>query len=328
MNTKINPLFPIWNKQKPIVESYFIKLHPSPTRTLWIRYTITNTHSTTSSNNLSHGALWFLDFNGFLVDAHKQTYPVDQVLAAPTHLYLKIGPNELRQGRISGALNDLSWDLTFEIPCSEFMHFPFSKFYNFQSFPEVKLVTPCYTTHFYGLIRSKKDELHLDGVPGMLGHNWSWNHFPYQWVWIHSNVFEHPDISIEVAAARPHPLLPFVVVGFIHTPDGPLFFNSPLSIARNRLKLKKTGVSFTLHSCKGQLHGDISFTGSSADLCYVDPLLHTGQCRFRPHAFANIELQLGARSYSLKSPQTTLEVMTKGLCKNTLLDDREVDHVS
>jgi len=316
-----------WEQERrhPIVESYFLKfLVPETGLNVWLRYTITKTPT------LAHGALWAVitDKNGQITA--RQSFPVKDVLFSKSRFFLRVGSAELSAGRAEGGLKDgheIKWDLGFETPAPFFRHMPADILYKVP-FPEVKLVSPYVSTMFYGFLTINGKRVDIQGVPGMVGHNWTKDRFPYEWLWVHCNYFEDSrDAVLEIAASRLRPNLPFMAVGYLRVGGQETLFNSPLSILHNRVH--KDGDSIRAILKKGQQRVDVSIRRSDfppAKLCYVAPDNSVGTCLNASDAGLQVALYNGPVSgqgpyMALRSNACTLESMISGKCNSTL-DDR------
>ena len=163
-------------------ESWYLKAsHPTEPLGVWIRYT---THQ--KPGGPESGSLWFTLF-GPEPQATKVT-PGPEALSRGDGAFIRIAESVFADGRVTGAANEASWDLTFEHPEPELRHLPKDWMYS-APIPRTKLVTPFPAAVFSGEIAFGDRAVKLDGWPGMVGHNWGAQHAE-RWVWLHATSFE------------------------------------------------------------------------------------------------------------------------------------------
>ena len=316
-----DPSLPVYDGRTKIYESYFALVRPAQDRLLWLRYTISHW------KHGAHGAVWMLDFSPKGVDAKRSPVPVEKIEVSNTHLFLKLGSSMLQKGLMRGILDDTSWRLSYEVPSADFRYLPFDFLYRIKEFPEMKLVSPSLITRFYGDLRQGSKNMVIDGAPGMIGHNWTWKGFPYQWVWVHA-LFggEQGPVVLEAAASRIAPWSPFIGVGILALPERFWRFNSPGSIALNRFSLSSDELKIKLDTVGSPiLKARIRPAGPKARLCYLDPDGKEGTLEFSGLATADVTLAHSDKGLPFIEAKgiAALEVMTRDRCKDFILTDKE-----
>jgi hypothetical protein len=177
-------------------ESWYLKAsHPSEPLGVWIRYT---THQRPGEDEKA--SLWCTLFSPE-PQAAKVTLPAD-ALSRGDGAFIRIGQASFAAGRVSGAALAARWNLTFESHEAELRHLPRDWMYR-APVPRTKLVSPYPAARFSGEVGFGDHTVHLDGWPGMVGHNWGAEHAE-RWVWLHGAGFrEHGDDTwLDVAVGR------------------------------------------------------------------------------------------------------------------------------
>ena len=232
-------------------ESWYLKAsHPTEPLGIWIRYT---THQKPDGPEL--GSLWFTLFEDGKPSATKLT-PGPEALSRGNGAFIRIGESEFADGRVTGAANEATWDLTFEHPEPELRHLPKGWMYK-APVPRTKLTSPFPAARFSGTASFGDRNVVLDGWPGMVGHNWGAEHAE-RWIWLHGSNFEGkgPDTWLDVAIGR-------IKIGPATTP---WVANGVLSLDGRRHALGglgKRGTKIDEHPdhCRFTLPGEVTISG-------------------------------------------------------------------
>lgn len=249
-----------WSESVPtIVESFFIKLFiPEHRSAFWARYTLRKGFA-----GESNGCLWaiYTTANGDKYVGIEVFSPED-IMVGKDRFYLKIGQGELSMGRAIGKISSttrLEWDLKFETGCPCFIHLPFDRMYD-MPFPKNKIVSPHFSTRFYGMIKVGDVSIYVDKAKGLQGHNWG-SQVSDNWAWSHVNTFEEEDAALEIISSQismgPIVLPSLSVVGLIFR-GNEYFINSPLDMVRTKVKVDGLKMEFIALQKDIRIQGVIS----------------------------------------------------------------------
>jgi hypothetical protein len=159
-------------------ESFYLKAcHPQRPLGVWIRYTV---HKRPGAE--PNGSLWFTLFDASADGprAEKATLPAPRAGGVD---WIRVGESMLRDGRATGALGDIAWELRFDSAEQPLFHLPRGWMYRTR-LPRTKLLSPVPAARFDGSLEVDGRTLQVDGWSGMIGHNWGAQHAE-RWIWLH-----------------------------------------------------------------------------------------------------------------------------------------------
>ncbi|HEX5967042.1 MAG TPA: hypothetical protein VFY88_01090 [Intrasporangium sp.] len=210
-------------------ESFYLRATaPEGGRGVWLRYTVRVAHDEQPTGSL--WLTWFDATDG--PTATKLTVPGPEAADGAAGPRLQVGGATFGEGRAVGAIGHADhrpgaqWDLSFTgEPRLE--HLAQSRLYT-APLPRTKPVSLHPFARFTGSVSIDGQHHHLDGWPGMVGHNWGSQHAE-RWIWVHGLHFEGSgdDTWIDVVLGR-------VKVGPVL---GPWVAGGAISIRGQRLPL-------------------------------------------------------------------------------------------
>jgi hypothetical protein len=156
---------------------------------LWIRYTMV---APLPGRGDATCSLWFMamDPERDVVVGRKQSRPIAELSATPDPFELRIGEAVLHDGGMSGAFEDVAWDLSWisHLPPAEPVHPLLRR----ARLAKTILVLPHPDAEVSGSVSFPGRELRLDGARGGQTHLWGSKHAA-RWTWTHCNDFRSPD---------------------------------------------------------------------------------------------------------------------------------------
>lgn len=171
-----------WDPASPRghVESWFLKANdPSePGRALWLKTTLLVPPKGAPGAEI---AVWAIVFGPEGHRAAKTSWPIERAELSRDGLGATVGDCVLEPGRFRGALDGITWDVTFSSEDEPMFAFPGAWMYE-GGFPKSKLYTSTPRSVLGGRVTVDDRDLPVDGWIGMLGHNWGLFHSPaYHW---------------------------------------------------------------------------------------------------------------------------------------------------
>jgi hypothetical protein len=155
---------------------------------MWIRYTMVAPLPETGAEATC--SLWFLamDPTGAAeIIARKRTLPISELVAQADPFELRIGDARLTDRGMSGAIDDVRWDLSWTPGLGPYEHV--HPFLRKAKIAQTVLVLPYADLEVSGTITDEGGDLQLDGVRGGQAHLWGRKH-ANRWAWMHCNDFE------------------------------------------------------------------------------------------------------------------------------------------
>lgn len=178
-------------------EVYYLTLNHLRTKTgFWIRYTMTAPEGTDEPR----AQMWFSFFdyrnpeNNF---GFRQTFPIESLNAASGPFVLRIGENELANGRAAGRMkglgHDVAWNLNFMPNPAAHLMLP-KMLYNVK-LADTLALSPAVAAHFSGTVRVDAHTFELKQDPGCQTHLWGEKH-AQRWAWAHCNAFAEDPAAV------------------------------------------------------------------------------------------------------------------------------------
>jgi hypothetical protein len=110
------------------------------------------------------------------------------------------GSGDERRGEARAGAHHAAWELTVDATAPPLRHLP-APLYR-APLPRTKLESPAPAARISGTVTAEGRTLHLDGWPGMTGHNWGAQHAE-RWIWLHGIGFDDaPGAFLDLAAGR------------------------------------------------------------------------------------------------------------------------------
>ncbi len=154
----------------------------------WIRYALL-----VPRNGSANIQVWFTSFVPDLSGAQVavvQKYSLDQFSVSAAPFRVRMGPNTLESGRMTGMINaggtPVTWDLVYESVTDPLQNLP-DVFYNTR-WTRSKFLTPHPFLMIGGKIQVGDHSFILNGDPGQQGHIWGRRHAD-EWTWFHCSSF-------------------------------------------------------------------------------------------------------------------------------------------
>lgn len=190
-------------------ESWFARAnHPTRPLAFWIRYTIFVPKGRPEAAEGERWAIWF-DGEDDRVVAAKDEVPIARCGFVPDGLHATIGEAVLEDGRLTGGVGGLRWELGFEGDEPPLLLLP-RAFYD-RGFPKAKAVVGTPHARYTGTLTVEGEPMQIDGWPGSHNHNWGSKHTDaYAWGQV-SGFDDAPDAFLECSTAR-------VKIGPVWTP--------------------------------------------------------------------------------------------------------------
>jgi hypothetical protein len=262
-----------WNGQPGHYEVYYLTAtEPRSGVGLWIRYTMLAPDEGEPSC-----ALWFV-VTGPRKLARKQTLPIASLHTRPDPFELCLGDAWLNDGGMSGAFEDVEWELRWRSPGGSYEHV--HPLLRRMGAAQTILVLPHADLAVTGHVVFAGERLELEGVRGGQAHLWGSKHAT-RWAWAHCNDFTTgtgqpvPDLFVDgVSVAVPRfglqigPSTP--VVGRI---DGRDFISTaPVRVISNRSRFQIGSWRFEALDRRHKLIGEVEVDPELlAGVTYQDP---------------------------------------------------------
>ena len=179
-------------------EVYYLTLNHLKSMTgFWIRYTMT---APEHEGEEPYAQIWFSFFNYRDPDKNfglKQKYNIEDLKSETGPFRLRIGDNELANGRaaggISGMGHEASWDIEFEPSKTVHLHLP-KALYKI-SLADTMALCPHLDVAISGKIKVDGATLELKHDPGDQTHLWGEKH-AQRWAWAHCNEFAEDKTAV------------------------------------------------------------------------------------------------------------------------------------
>jgi hypothetical protein len=182
-----NPNTLEWDGGPGHYEVYYLTTTDPATGTgLWIRYTMRS-----PSQGEGECSLWFLAMTpGGDRFARKVTLPIDRLVAEPDPFRLAVGDAVLSDTGMSGALDEVAWDLTWtpRLPAYQPVHPMLRR----AKLAKTVFVLPHADLRVAGTVSFDGRTLALDGAKGGQAHLFGSKH-ANRWTWTHCNDFTGAD---------------------------------------------------------------------------------------------------------------------------------------
>jgi hypothetical protein len=180
-------------------ESFYVAAnHPTEPIAVWIRCTVRK-----PPGGRLTGSVWFTLFEPDAPTAAKVTTEDVRLHGADLLVVGDYGAmrRDGTDGQIDAHGSAVAWKLRFDTCDDELRHLPYRWMYR-AGVPRTKATSPCPSMLVTGTVTVAGRTFHLDGWPGMLGHNWGSEH-AYRWCWLRGALFaEGGDAWIDVVLAR------------------------------------------------------------------------------------------------------------------------------
>ncbi len=159
-------------------ESFYLKAcQQGGGRGVWIRYTVHKRPGAAPT-----GSLWFTLFDATAGGPRAQKRTLSGPAAGGGD-WIRVGEAAMGEGRATGALEGLAWELRFDGSERPLFHLPRGWMYRAR-LPRTKLLSPVPAARFDGALEVDGRTIGVDGWRGMVGHNWGAQHAE-RWIWLH-----------------------------------------------------------------------------------------------------------------------------------------------
>ncbi len=178
-----------WDGRPGHYEVYYVTLtDPATGVGFWIRYTMVAPLESTGA--AATCALWFLAMDPregrARTFARKATLPLDQLRAEPQPFSLRVGEAQLSDRGMSGAFEDVAWDLRWEPSERHYEHV--HPVLRRARIAQTVLVLPHADVAIDGSVRFGEERFEISGARGGQAHLWGSKH-ARSWAWVHCNDF-------------------------------------------------------------------------------------------------------------------------------------------
>lgn len=181
-------------------ESWFQRAnHPTRPLGFWIRYTI---FSPADGSQATIGELWAIVFDGEKGEIHtrKSEHPIGQCSFSEAGLKATIADATLTPDALTGAIEDVRWDLRYESPSPPLLMLP-EKLYA-AALPKAKTLVGSPLAKFSGSVHVGDTRFDIDDWIGSQNHNWGSKHTDrYAWGQV-AGFDDQPDAFLECATAK------------------------------------------------------------------------------------------------------------------------------
>jgi hypothetical protein len=179
-----------WNGRPGHYEVYYVSLtDPASGCGAWIRYTLTAPLE--GADVTPNASLWFMAFDGEGRPlARKRKLPLDELRAEESPFSLQIGDAVLTDSGMTGAFEDVSWDLRWAPAPRAYEHV--HPFLQAAKIAKTILLLPHADVAIEGTLSFPGTELVLDGARGGQAHLWGSKHAS-RWAWAHCSDFRGID---------------------------------------------------------------------------------------------------------------------------------------
>lgn len=270
-----------WQGQPGHYEVYYLTAtDPSTGVGFWIRYTMLAPAA--DGGDPATCALWFAAMNpdgesGGMV-ARKASFAIDRMRACSDPFELRIDAALLSDERMTGAFDDVAWDLNWTptTRAYEHVHPALERL----GVAKTMLVLPHADLSIDGSVTVAGERLELSGVPGAQAHLWGSKHAG-SWVWAHCNdlhtvdgdpvadtFFDGVSVMVPRFGRELGPSTP--VVGRLRGRD--FISTSPTRVIANHSRFALTGWRFEAYAGKLKLVGEVdSDRDQMVGVTYHDP---------------------------------------------------------
>jgi hypothetical protein len=181
-----------WDGGTGHYEVYYVTVTDPETGVgLWIRYTMVAPLA--STGEAATCALWFLAMDPRAGRApttgRKATFPVSALSSSPDPFSLRIGDATLTDASISGAFEDVCWDLRWTPAEHGYEHV--HPLLRRAKVAQTVLVLPHADVAIDGSVTIGEERIELAGARGGQAHLWGSKH-AQSWAWVHCNDFQTP----------------------------------------------------------------------------------------------------------------------------------------
>jgi hypothetical protein len=263
-------MFPRARARAGMYESFYLRaVSPEEPVGIWIRHTV---HK--APGRAPRGSVWCTVFDARRGRPYMNKLSTDE-LRVPAGGWIAVGDSAMGAAHADGSCGDARWSLRFGSDQPELRHLSPAWLYR-TPLPRTKLTSPAPTASFDGVLElAGREELHVHGWPGMVGHNWGSQHAE-RWIWLNGLAFaEQPDAWLDVAIGRLKlggRMTPWAASGALFL-DGRRHRIGGLGARGTRVAADATGCSLTLAGEAGlQLRARAAVPGdSAAGWRYADP---------------------------------------------------------
>jgi hypothetical protein len=263
-------MFPRARARAGMYESFYLRaVSPEEPVGIWIRHTV---HK--APGRAPRGSVWCTVFDARRGRPYMNKLSTDE-LRVPAGGWIAVGDSAMGAAHADGSCGDARWSLRFGSDQPELRHLSPAWLYR-TPLPRTKLTSPAPTASFDGVLElAGREELHVHGWPGMVGHNWGSQHAE-RWIWLNGLAFaEQPDAWLDVAIGRLKlggRMTPWAASGALFL-DGRRHRIGGLGARGTRVAADGTGCSLTLAGEAGlQLRARVAVPGdSAAGWRYADP---------------------------------------------------------
>ena len=270
-----------WNGNPGHYEVYYLTMTDRATGVgLWIRYTMLA--PLPGADGTPTAALWFLAMDprpgGPGTIGRKATFAIDRLKAQAHPFELRVGDATMTDTGMSGAFEDVAWDLRWEPGGHAYEHV--HPMLQRAGVAKTVLTLPHADLRIDGTVEFAGERLDLSSAPGGQAHLWGSKHAS-SWAWVHCNDFSTLDggpadgdfvdgVSVVVVrlGREVGPSTP--CVGRV---DGKDFHSiSPLRVLTNASTFALTGWRFEAVDGSRKLIGEVDADRSQlVGVTYTDP---------------------------------------------------------
>ncbi len=172
-----------WDGRPGHYEVYYLTLTDEASGVgAWIRYTITAPLA--AAGRAASAALWYVAFDRGAVLARKEVFGIDALSAQRELFELRIGPAVLSSDGMTGAFDDVAWDLRWTPSDRSYRHVhPLAERLGLA---QTVLELPQADLAVEGTLTYAGTRLELSGARGGQAHLWGAKHAD-AWAWVHCN---------------------------------------------------------------------------------------------------------------------------------------------
>ena len=257
-----------WDGSPGFYEVWYLTLtDPASGTGIWIRYTMVAPLPSTGDEATC--SLWFLAMPpGEAPVGRKASWPVSSLRASADPFALTIEDARLTDEGMSGAFEDVAWDLRWKPGREISMVHPL-----LTRVAATKFVVPHVDLAIEGQVSFAGRTLEVAGARGGQAHLWGTKH-ANRWAWVHCNDFEESGAFVEAVSVYVprfgRELGPNTPV-WAHLGDD-LDATGPLALARAKSTFTLTSWSFTAHRGGRRLVAEVEAPRESlAGVTYHDP---------------------------------------------------------
>jgi hypothetical protein len=182
-----------WDGSPGHYEVYYVTVtEPASGIGIWIRYTMLAPQA--GADGAPSAAVWFLAMDPRpdrpSKIARKHTFPIDDLRADAEPFRLQIDGSSLSDGGMSGALEDVSWELRWTPSGRSYEHV--HPLLRRAGIAKTVLVLPHADLSIDGTVAIAGERIELRGARGGQAHLWGSKHAS-SWAWVHCNDFSTLD---------------------------------------------------------------------------------------------------------------------------------------